>query len=560
MADSEIELALTPPASIRVLMPGGHVEEMKLETYLAGAIAAEIGEKVPLEALKAQAVASRTYVVAAERHREQNAHVCTTAHCQKWKRVDPVSCPEVFRALSETWGMVAVYNGNLIQTFFFEHCDGHTRNAEELLMPSADYLRGVDCSCGHLTLKGHGVGMCKRGTIVMARRGATFVQILRHYYRGIAIGRMQAESPVARTLEEVAPPRAPEAKKIRVRRMVQEGADELVKPTRLRRPPIKVPPEPILQPKLVTPKRPVLKRIVLSKPVPSEKPEPTKPLPTLIDASRAVSVDSKPTIEKSGRENFVVVPRAVAPMKPKSVEPAPLEKQNGNGSADSEPIIIHVPKKKPESIKPTEQIQESIVTASEPVEPAPTTFSKALIQVEPVEHKEEIVVESAQVTPLPAVEPVTYEEETRVESVQAAPLQTVQPIKHEEVAHDESVQVTPPQTAMPVAAPSPAPSPHVPETALPPLEGVTIKPMRRLHVDHLPGTRMIAGNLPRSGIVVVIEAGDGKQTLVFSGTAPHYGEGGFETIIDEDGVYHVLIEGQTIEVKVQGETAFIHAG
>src|SRR5512132_2336993 len=112
MPESEIELTLIPPAVIRVLMPGGPVEEMKLETYLAGAVAAEIGEKMPLEALKAQAVAARTYVVAAQRHREQNADVCTTAHCQKWKRVDPISSPEVFRALSETWDLVAVYDGN----------------------------------------------------------------------------------------------------------------------------------------------------------------------------------------------------------------------------------------------------------------------------------------------------------------------------------------------------------------------------------------------------------------------------------------------------------------
>ena len=71
---------------------------------------------------------------------------------------------------------------------------------------------------------------------------------------------------------------------------------------------------------------------------------------------------------------------------------------------------------------------------------------------------------------------------------------------------------------------------------------------------------MIAGNLPRAGIGVVIETSGGSQTLVFSGTAPHYGEGGFETVVDDDGLYRVLIEGQTIQVQMQGETAFIHAG
>src|SRR5713226_2363810 len=107
------------PNKIRVLLPNGAVEEMKLETYLAGAVAMEMGANAPLEALKAQAVASRTYAVAASRHPERKADICATAHCQKWKRVDPVVAPEVFRAVGETWGVVAMHNRKLIEAFFF---------------------------------------------------------------------------------------------------------------------------------------------------------------------------------------------------------------------------------------------------------------------------------------------------------------------------------------------------------------------------------------------------------------------------------------------------------
>src|SRR5574342_625613 len=92
------------PNTIRVLTTNGRVQEMKLETYLAGAVAMAIGTSAPLEALKAQAVASRTYAARARRHIDLNADVCTTVHCQKWKRVNPIVAPEVFRAVSETWG------------------------------------------------------------------------------------------------------------------------------------------------------------------------------------------------------------------------------------------------------------------------------------------------------------------------------------------------------------------------------------------------------------------------------------------------------------------------
>jgi len=82
---------------------------------------------------------------------------------------------------------------------------------------------------------------------------------------------------------------------------------------------------------------------------------------------------------------------------------------------------------------------------------------------------------------------------------------------------------------------------------------------RRVHVDHLPGERMICGALPRAGVVVMIEDTRGENTIVYSGSARHYGEGGFELMVSEDGKYLVTIGGRGIEIKVQSDTVFIHA-
>ena len=82
---------------------------------------------------------------------------------------------------------------------------------------------------------------------------------------------------------------------------------------------------------------------------------------------------------------------------------------------------------------------------------------------------------------------------------------------------------------------------------------------RRVHVDHLPGARMICGAMPRPGIVVMIEDTHGENTIVYSGSAPHYGEGGFEMAVADDGKYVVTIGGRGIEVQVQDDTVFIHA-
>jgi hypothetical protein len=424
-----LENRVTLPAWIRVWMPDDRVEEMKLETYLAGAVAAELGINAPLEALKAQAVASRTYVVSARRHAEHNADVCATAHCQKWKRVDPVTAPDVFRALTETWGMVAAYDSELIQAFFFEHCDGHTRNAEAMLMPASPYLRGVSCPCGFLTLKGHGVGMCKRGAIVMARRGASFEQILSHYYRGVSVIRIESANHIVPELEEVKPPRAPEpVKKMRAPRKpalpaIKHTKAETSHTARLASPPT-TPPVP------AKPVAPITEPDILVEPVHVEKPETIEPIVPVVQPMEAI-----------------VEPSNVAPAEPPQqiVEPAPAE--------------------------PTKEISTSV--------------------------SEEI----------------------------------------------------PAQSAVPV----------IDEANLPALEEVVVGTGKRMHVDHLPGARMIAGALPRAGVRITIYDARGAQTVVFSGSAPHYGNGGFETIVAEDGTYLVSIDGHLIEVHLQDETVFIHA-
>jgi hypothetical protein len=462
MTNNENEIAFALPTSIRVLLPNNQVEEMKLETYLAGVIAAEIGLDAPLEALKAQAVASRTYAAAAQRHPEHNADVCTTAHCQKWKRVDPVAAPEIFRALSETWGIIATHDGQLINAFFFEHCDGHTRNAEEMHVDALAYLRGVDCSCGFLTLKGHGVGMCQRGAIVMARRNASFEQILQHYYRGVAIIRTGPEMP-ASELDESAftplPTESPVAPKPRTRaRAAKSPADAALKP-----------------------RRRVTRRVV-TRPIE----EPVMPPPVF---------------------EITAVPASVAL---KRVQITPTETDAG------------APTPEPPVSAPTPSSEEK-------------DAARLIVPGAPV----------GETTPVnePAMPRLELDVPVRSSASQEPMLPQSEPIA------EISWRLAKPE---PIETTGDAPMPVTVADDTPSMIG------RRVHVDHLPGERMICGALPRANVVVMIENSRGENAIVYSGTAPHYGEGGFELAV-EDGEYIVTIGGQTINVQVQGDTVFIQA-
>lgn len=172
------------PRTIRVLMPDGTVVEMDFEEYLKGVVPQEMPPAWPMEALKAQAVAARSYAATTFKHAHEGADVCTTTHCQVWKSTHYDTTDQ---AVDETHGVSAKYNGSIITAFFHAHCDGHTRNVEDVWTAYLPYCRSVACPCGFAEKLGHGVGMCQHGARVLAEQGKSYQEILQHYYTGIQV-------------------------------------------------------------------------------------------------------------------------------------------------------------------------------------------------------------------------------------------------------------------------------------------------------------------------------------------------------------------------------------
>lgn len=143
-AETDFDRTLT----LRVL-DGEQVEEMTLYDYLTGVLLAEMPASFPLEALKAQAVASRTFALRkskAEKH--SGADICTNSACCQG-REDPALCPEasvraVQKAISETDGQVIVYDGELIDATFFSCTGGRTESAVAVWGSDIPYLQAVE--------------------------------------------------------------------------------------------------------------------------------------------------------------------------------------------------------------------------------------------------------------------------------------------------------------------------------------------------------------------------------------------------------------------------------
>lgn len=140
------------------------VENMPLEQYLVGVVAAEMPASFELEALKAQAIAARTYALKRMQAAEGGANevhpaadVCTDpAHCQAW--IDDSRQREnwgvlryyqyhtkIKRAVEQTRGLVLVYNGRLIDPVYHSTCGGRTENARDVWNYDVPYLRSVEC-------------------------------------------------------------------------------------------------------------------------------------------------------------------------------------------------------------------------------------------------------------------------------------------------------------------------------------------------------------------------------------------------------------------------------
>lgn len=124
------------------------VNRVDLEEYLYGVVPAEMGPRRydELEALKAQAVAARTYALAHRGQFEAEGYdLCATPKCQVYSGLsaeDPLSSA----AVDATRGLVLTHDGHFADALFVSTCGGRTENVENVFgEPAAPYLVSVEC-------------------------------------------------------------------------------------------------------------------------------------------------------------------------------------------------------------------------------------------------------------------------------------------------------------------------------------------------------------------------------------------------------------------------------
>ena len=148
----QLDAAMT----LRVLN-GDTVEEMDLGTYLVGVVRAEMPASFEPEALKAQAVAARTYTlykIQTGGNHGDEADICTDSTCcqayiaedrarENWGEDADANEAKIETAVRDTDGETILYNGTPILAVFHSSSAGQTRAAGEVWVSDLPYLQAV---------------------------------------------------------------------------------------------------------------------------------------------------------------------------------------------------------------------------------------------------------------------------------------------------------------------------------------------------------------------------------------------------------------------------------
>lgn len=119
------------------------VNFVNIEDYVKGVIPYEMSGSWPKEALKAQALCARTYVMShLNKHQSYGFDVCNTTCCQVYYGTN-LATTTSDTAVDETAGKYIVYNDVLCETYYSSSDGGASENSENVWSSALAYLRGV---------------------------------------------------------------------------------------------------------------------------------------------------------------------------------------------------------------------------------------------------------------------------------------------------------------------------------------------------------------------------------------------------------------------------------
>lgn len=126
------------------------VNVVPMEEYLYGVVGKEMSPSWHPEALKAQAVAARTYAVTHKNYFSRRGFDMTDDTASQTYAGINGEAPAVIHAVDATRGEIVTYRGKPIDAFFMSNAGGWTENSENVWGNKIPYLRGVADDSSHM--------------------------------------------------------------------------------------------------------------------------------------------------------------------------------------------------------------------------------------------------------------------------------------------------------------------------------------------------------------------------------------------------------------------------
>lgn len=131
------------------------------EDYLKGVVASEMPAEFNIEALKAQVITARTYLLYRMKKYPEgqpehtDAPICSGTHCQVWTSKEDLIAShddgwydaywgKIEESVNSTRGQILTYEGKIIEPLFHSASGGRTENSEDVFSASVPYLRSVE--------------------------------------------------------------------------------------------------------------------------------------------------------------------------------------------------------------------------------------------------------------------------------------------------------------------------------------------------------------------------------------------------------------------------------
>ena len=170
------------------------INDIELEDYIKGVVPSEMPPSWEYEALKAQAIAARSFALANLGKQAKHGYDLKDNTEDQAYGGASAETNITNKAVDETHGLVLTYDMKIISAYYTASAGGMTLNSSSVWGGYTPYLHSVPSFDDEVGKKGHGVGMSQHGANNLAKQGYNAYQILQYFYQNVKFAKLNSES------------------------------------------------------------------------------------------------------------------------------------------------------------------------------------------------------------------------------------------------------------------------------------------------------------------------------------------------------------------------------